>query len=102
MNHISTVDISALFGDDIEAKREVGKQIDSICRKNGFFQITGHGVQNLSQLTSEALRFFKTLSYEQKMELAANKFNPKNQHTYRGYFPAKVNGISFYLNRILT
>ena len=96
MNKIPTVDISALYGDDLEAKLEVGKQIDSICRKSGFFQITNHGIPDLLRLTQEALRFFKQLSKEQKMHLAANIFNRNNQHTYRGYFPAKVNGNGLF------
>jgi isopenicillin-N synthase len=95
MNNIPTVDISALYGNDLEAKLEVGKQIDAICRKSGFFQITNHGVPDLPRLSKEALRFFK-MSTKQKMHLAANKFNPNNQHTYRGYFSAKVNGICYF------
>lgn len=90
--YIPTIDISALYGDNLEAKLEVGKQIDAVCRKSGFFQIKNHHIKYLDKLTSEALRFFHTLSIDQKMALAAKKFNPHNSHTYRGYFPAKVNG----------
>lgn len=89
---IPVIDISALFGNDLNAKQLVASQIDSVCRQSGFFQITNHGIEKLANLTAEALRFFKTLSLEQKMSLSANKFNPNNKHTYRGYFPAKVNG----------
>lgn len=89
---VPTIDISALYGHDLDAKLQVAKQIDTICRKSGFFQISNHHIKCLNSLTSEAFRFFKTLNQEQRMSLAANKFNQKNTHTYRGYFPAKVNG----------
>ena len=38
-SRIPTIDISPLYTDDLEAKLEVAKQIDLICRKSGFFQI---------------------------------------------------------------
>jgi isopenicillin N synthase-like dioxygenase len=92
---IPTIDIKPLFGvfgDDLQAKLNVAKQIDTVCRQTGFFQITNHGVENLEQLTSEAFRFFETLTNEEKMSMASKKFNQNNNHIYRGYFPASVNG----------
>ena len=89
---IPIIDIAPLFGDDQEAKLNVGKQIDEVCRLTGFFQISNHGVGDLDKLTAEAFRFFKSLSHEEKMAMASNKFNPANSHVYRGYFPASVNG----------
>ena len=92
MSHIPTIDIGPLFTNDLAAKLNVAKQIDKVCRVHGFFSITNHGIDNLDTLEKEALRFFKKLSLEQKLALAPNKWNPNNPNTYRGYFPAKVNG----------
>jgi len=97
MSLIPIIDISPLFGDDLEAKLNVGKQIDTVCRFTGFFQITNHGIPDLQGFTEKAFEFFKTLSTEQKMAMAPKKFNPNNKHVYRGYFPASVNGKKIYL-----
>ena len=92
MSLIPIIDIAPLFGDDMEAKLNVGKQIDKVCRFTGFFQITNHGIPNLEILTEKGFEFFQKLTTEQKMAMASKKFNPQNKHVYRGYFPASVNG----------
>ena len=90
---VPLIDISALYGLDSLAKQDVARQIDAVCRKSGFFQIKNHGIEeNLKKLTEETFRFFKTLSYDQKIAMARQKLNPKSTHKYRGFFPATVNG----------
>lgn len=90
---IPIIDISAMYGDDLNAKQEIARQIDEACRKSGFFQISNHGVKDdLRVLTSETFRFFKSLTLEQKMSLARKKYSPENKHVYRGFFPATING----------
>jgi isopenicillin N synthase-like dioxygenase len=91
---IPLIDIGPLYSNDVKAKREVGQQIDDVCRKSGFFQISNHGIDSdlLKKLTSESFSFFRKLSTEQKMKLARRRFNPKNDNKYRGYFPATANG----------
>ncbi|MEO9329536.1 isopenicillin N synthase family dioxygenase [Gordonia aurantiaca] len=44
MTVVPLIDISALRGDDDEAKNEVGRQFDHAGREIGFMQITNHGV----------------------------------------------------------
>jgi len=39
----------------------------------------------------ESYRFF-ALPSDEKMKFASKKWNPNNTNTYRGYFPASVNG----------
>ncbi len=92
MTLIPVIDISPLFGDNIEEKLNVGKQIDNVCKFTGFFQITNHGIPDLQKFTEKAFEFFNNLTTDQKMKMAPKKFNPKNKHVYRGYFPASVNG----------
>ena len=41
---IPVIDIGPLFGKDIVEKKKVGQQIDEVCRKSGFFQISNHGI----------------------------------------------------------
>ena len=91
---IPVINIEPLFGNDIEAKMNVARQIDEVCRVSGFFQIKNHGIstQSLEALTSKTFDFFKKLTTEQKMSMASKKFNSSNSHLYRGYFPASVNG----------
>ena len=88
---IPIIDIGDLFSNDHEAKKKVAKQIHDACSQFGFFAIKNHKRDCLDQLIEEAYRFFKTLSIEQKLELAPNKWNSKNKNVYRGYFPA-ING----------
>lgn len=88
---IPTIDISPLFGQDTQAKLDVGKQIDAACRVNGFFQISNHKI-DLSQVNDYVLAFFKNLSTEKKLMLEPNRFNPNNKHAYRGYTAATVSG----------
>lgn len=92
LKQIEIIDIDALFGSDLIQKLQVSKKIDNICRKHGFFQITNHRIDNIKSLSGQALRFFKTLTQEQKMELASNRFNHTSSNKYRGYFPSTING----------
>ena len=87
-----TIDIGALFADDFDAKLKVAAQIDAACKQSGFFKITNHSINNLPDLWSQTHRFFKTLTKNEKVDLAPNKWNPDNKNTYRGYFPSKTNG----------
>lgn len=88
---IPVIDMSALFGDNEEEKLKIAKQIDSACRKNGFFQISNHGI-DLTGVNEKTLSFFKKLSQEEKMKLAPRRLAPGNANTYRGYTPADVSG----------
>jgi isopenicillin-N synthase len=92
MTELPIIDIGPLFGTDFDSKLNVARQIDLACRKNGFFEIENHKIDTLDSLNLQAFRFFKNLTYEQKINLAPKKWNPNAEYTYRGYFPASVNG----------
>ena len=88
---IPTIDIIALYGNDLKSKQNVAAQINAACTGCGFFQISNHFFDwDLETLTIETFRFFKTLNMEQKMSMARKKINPNNNHVYRGYFPAAL------------
>ena len=42
---ISRINISPLYGNDRDAKLQVAQEIDAVCRKSGFFQITHHEIK---------------------------------------------------------
>ncbi|MGK9270637.1 isopenicillin N synthase family oxygenase [Williamsia muralis] len=44
MSVVPVIDISALHGDDKNAKAAVAAELDHACREIGFFQITNHGI----------------------------------------------------------
>lgn len=44
MSVVPVIDISALYGDDNEAKAKVAAELDHACREIGFFQIKNHGI----------------------------------------------------------
>jgi len=96
MSKIPLIDIEALFTNDLTAKLNVAKEIDTACRSYGFFAIKNHGIDNLDTLEKETFAFFKNQSPLQKLNLAPNKWNPKNPNTYRGFFPSSVNGKEGY------
>eukprot|EP00455_Lapot_gusevi_P006568 TRINITY_DN1279_c0_g2_i2.p1 TRINITY_DN1279_c0_g2~~TRINITY_DN1279_c0_g2_i2.p1 ORF type:complete len:384 (-),score=92.08 TRINITY_DN1279_c0_g2_i2:162-1253(-) len=73
--------------------RAVAERLGQIYEDIGFLVITNHGVnkKTVEDLVLAQEKFF-ALPLEKKMALASNKYNPQNQHVYRGYFPATVNG----------
>eukprot|EP00455_Lapot_gusevi_P006562 TRINITY_DN1279_c0_g1_i1.p1 TRINITY_DN1279_c0_g1~~TRINITY_DN1279_c0_g1_i1.p1 ORF type:complete len:390 (-),score=74.62 TRINITY_DN1279_c0_g1_i1:294-1382(-) len=73
--------------------RAVAEQLGRIYEDIGFLVITNHGVhkKTVDDLVLAQEKFF-SLPLEKKMALASNRYNPRNQHVYRGYFPATVNG----------
>ena len=44
MSVVPVIDISALHGEDDDAKAAVAAELDSACREIGFFQIRNHGI----------------------------------------------------------
>mmetsp|Transcript_5807 Transcript_5807/g.8129 ORF Transcript_5807/g.8129 Transcript_5807/m.8129 type:complete len:331 (-) Transcript_5807:75-1067(-) len=92
---IPTIDVSPLWKPDADekSKLDVAAQLTKACEVVGFFKIVGHPIprETLDQLMEEAYRFF-SLPSEEKMQFAPKKWNPNNTNTYRGYFPASVNG----------
>ena len=94
-NYIPTIDISSLLDEkfkSVNAKKTI-KKIEKACVEVGFFQITNHGIKkkNIDDIAKVGKYFFNS-SAKNKLKLAPKKWNNLNTNTYRGYFPADVNG----------
>jgi isopenicillin-N synthase len=102
---VPTIDVSALSGDDTEAKLAVAKQIDAACRGSGFFYAAGHGI-NIHRLQDVVEAFHRTMTDEEKFRLAIHAYNDANPHVRNGYYMAiggKKAVESFcYLNPAIT
>ena len=94
-NFIPTINISSLVKNNFENQNafKTIKEIEKACVNVGFFQITGHGInQKEIKKTCEVANKFFNLPDSTKRRLAPKKWNKKNKNLYRGYFPNDVNG----------
>ncbi len=94
-NYIPTIDISSLIKKNFETQNvfKTIKKIEKACKNVGFFQITGHGInqKDIRKICKIGNKFFNS-SEKNKKKLAPKKWNKKNKNIYRGYFPNTVNG----------
>jgi len=94
-NLIPTINISSILKGDFNSPKSINtiNKIKKACVNVGFFQVTGHGInqKNISNICRVGNKFFK-LSEKNKKKLSPKKWNPKNKNVYRGYFPNDVNG----------
>ncbi len=81
---LPVLDVAPLFGDDIRARRAVGRRIDAACRSHGFFAIAGHGIDTgqRDRLDAAARRFF-ALPEPVKATIAMRH----GGRAWRGWFP---------------
>ncbi|MGV8996567.1 MAG: isopenicillin N synthase family dioxygenase [Parvibaculaceae bacterium] len=84
MEMLPVIDMSSLFGGPPEACARVAREIDAACRDNGFFYVSGHGVdpQILARLEAASRRFF-ALPEDVKLAIAMEK----GGRAWRGFFP---------------
>ena len=94
-NIIPTINISSIVKNGFESSRSINtiNKIKKACINIGFFQITGHGInqKNIKNLCNVGNKFFNS-SEKNKRRLAPKKWNSRNKNIYRGYFPNDVNG----------
>jgi len=94
-NLIPTINISSLIKDDYHCDKSIEtiNKIKEACINIGFFQVTGHGInqKNIRDICNVGNKFFNS-SEKNKTKLSPKKWNPKNKNVYRGYFPNDVNG----------
>ena len=94
-NYIPTIDISSLVKNNFRTQNafKTIKKIEKACKNVGFFQITGHGInqKDIRNICKIGNKFFNS-SEKNKKKLAPKKWNKKNKNKYRGYFPNTVNG----------
>lgn len=84
---IPIIDVSSLFGDDIDAKMDAANQIRLACRGTGFFYASNHGV-DVEKLQDITDNFHQTMTDDEKWDLAINAYNKDNFHTRSGYYMA--------------
>ena len=94
-NYIPTINISSLVKNNFEKQNTIKtiKKIEKACQNVGFFQITGHGIdqKDIRNICKIGNKFFNS-SEKNKKKLAPKKWNKINKNIYRGYFPNTVNG----------
>jgi len=92
MSRFATIDISPLFGDNIEDKMKVAEQIDRSCRDTGFFFISNHSIDCLDELFERTQRYHLTEDEQAKFEMAIQAYNPNNSNILAGYY-LSVKGV---------
>ena len=94
-NFIPTINISCIINNSPDKKKInlTIKKIEKACINVGFFQITGHGInqKQIKNICNVGNKFFN-LSNKSKKKLSPKKWNSFNNNIYRGYFPNDVNG----------
>lgn len=94
-NIIPTINISSIVKNGYESQSSIKiiNKIKKACIDIGFFQITGHGInqKKIKNICDVGNKFFNS-SDKNKRKLSPKKWNSKNKNIYRGYFPNDVNG----------
>ena len=94
-NIIPTINISSIVKKGFESPKSIItiNKIKKACINIGFFQITGHGInqKKIKNICNVGNKFFKS-SEKNKRKLSPKKWNSRNKNIYRGYFPNDVNG----------
>ncbi len=92
---IPTINVSYIIKNGFKSTKSMSviNKIKRACIDIGFFQITGHGInqENIKKICIVGNKFFSS-SKKNKRKLSPKKWNPKNKNIYRGYFPNDVNG----------
>lgn len=79
--HIPIIDISGYLAGDAEATKRIALEFREACEKQGFLQVTGHGVPKDVQADFlEAISQFFALPLKEK-----EKISQSNSKCYRGY-----------------
>ncbi|KAK5022241.1 hypothetical protein LTS07_010321 [Exophiala sideris] len=81
---LPVIDLSDIDSPDEQKRRALASKIYDACTQVGFFYIKNHGISkdSVASIKSEAQRFFKDLSSEQKM-----KFSREKNQFHLGYDP---------------
>lgn len=89
MNHaeVPTIDIAQLSRGNHEDKLSIAQQIDKACRGSGFFYAANHGI-DVGRLQDVVNEFHRTMTDEEKFQLAIHAYNKANSHIRNGYYMA--------------
>lgn len=81
------IDVSPLSGNDHDAKMRTAREIDAACRGSGFFYAANHGI-DLAALQDFTTEFHRSMTEEEKWELAIHAYNANNPRSRNGYYMA--------------
>lgn len=82
-DEIPVIDISGIYSDDLQDRKEVGEKIREACHCIGFSYIVNHGIgQEYADGTFEQAKRFFGMSEERKMEVCTDLVEE-----FFGYFP---------------
>ncbi|KAJ5542995.1 isopenicillin N synthase ips/PcbC-Penicillium chrysogenum [Penicillium sp. DV-2018c] len=100
--NVPKIDVSPLFGDNMEEKMNVARAIDAASRDTGFFYAVNHGI-DVERLSDKTREFHFSITDDEKWDLAIRAYNKEHQDQIRaGYYlsiPEKKAVESFcYLN----
>lgn len=84
---VPTIDMSPLFGNSQSEKEGVAHEIEKAFRGTGFFYAANHGV-DLRRVRDVVSEFHRTMTAEEKFDLAIRAYNKNNQHVRNGYYLA--------------
>ena len=83
---ISTIDVSPLFGDDIQTRDAVDQQIGKACETLTFFMVTGLPEDLYPNRARLELIFSLFDQFDQiKQHMGNRHTNPDSKRGYRGY-----------------
>lgn len=89
---VPTIDISPLFGANLQEKLNVAAEIDKACRGSGFFFASNHGVDILDDLVKTTRKFHQSISEKEKFDLAIVAYNKDNTTQKRNGYYLPVEG----------
>jgi len=82
-DHLPVIDISGMYSDDVNIRKNTAHQLGEAARHSGFFYITGHGVEpNLRAQLIQQAKLFYALPMTEKMHSYIGK-----SLAHRGYVP---------------
>ena len=88
---VPVIDIAGWFSGDDVARRRVARAVDDACRVSGFFQIVGHGIDEvLRQDVKDVADEFFALPEDEKRQC-----EPASREINRGYSCRKTESLSY-------
>jgi isopenicillin-N synthase len=89
--NVPRIDISPLFGDNVDEKARVARAIDVASRDTGFFYAVNHGV-DLPWLSRETSKFHHSITDEERWQLAIRAYNKDNETQVRAGYSLPIPG----------
>jgi isopenicillin N synthase-like dioxygenase len=88
---VPVIDLEGWFSGDVAARQRVARAVDEACRRSGFFQIVGHGIDEATRaaIKDVADEFFALSEPEKRL------YEPPSRDINRGYAGRKTESLSY-------